>query len=198
MMAPVATCPQIWLCTHVDTARSTGIRELRGELADEGTVEDAALRAEQDDQVFPDEVDTPEGVPARQRFDKYRGLKSFRYVLPIIRHHHEKMNGTGYPDGLKGDEIPLTARILTIVGVKVRALRVTYVGELGWELHVPRAGMEKVFDALMKAGEPLGKHFRKVRLDDGQHARSARPAGSRREQPLSLPAPTRGRKPPWE
>jgi prevent-host-death family protein len=34
MMAPVATCPQIWLCTHVDTARSTGIRELRGELAD--------------------------------------------------------------------------------------------------------------------------------------------------------------------
>ncbi len=38
----------------------------------------------------------------------------------------------------------------------VRALRVNYVGELGWELHVPRAGMEKVFDALMKAGEPLG------------------------------------------
>jgi putative two-component system response regulator len=46
-----------------------------------------------------------------------RGLKSFRYVLPIIRHHHEKINGTGYPDGLKGDEIPLTARILTIVDV---------------------------------------------------------------------------------
>lgn len=36
------------------------------------------LRLEQDDQMFPDEVDTPEGIPARQRFDKYRGLKSFR------------------------------------------------------------------------------------------------------------------------
>ena len=39
-------------------------------------------------------------------------LKSFRLVLPIIRHHHEKLDGSGYPDGLKGDKIPLTARIL--------------------------------------------------------------------------------------
>src|SRR2546422_6710191 len=30
-------------------------------------------------------------------------LKSFRFVLPIIRHHHERMDGTGYPDHLKGD-----------------------------------------------------------------------------------------------
>jgi len=44
-------------------------------------------------------------------------LKSFQLVLPIIRHHHEKMNGSGYPDGLKGDQIPLTARVLQIVDV---------------------------------------------------------------------------------
>lgn len=44
-------------------------------------------------------------------------LKSFHLVLPVIRHHHEKMNGTGYPDKLKGEEIPLTARILQIVDV---------------------------------------------------------------------------------
>ena len=44
-------------------------------------------------------------------------LKSFRLVLPIIRHHHEKLDGTGYPDGLKGEAIPLTARILQIVDV---------------------------------------------------------------------------------
>jgi dimethylglycine dehydrogenase len=51
----------------------------------------------------------------------------------------------------------LTAKEIEVAGVAgVRALRVNYVGELGWELHVPRAGMEKVFDALMKAGEPLG------------------------------------------
>jgi len=44
-------------------------------------------------------------------------LKSFQLVLPIIRHHHEKRDGSGYPDGLSGDDIPLTARILQIVDV---------------------------------------------------------------------------------
>jgi putative two-component system response regulator len=44
-------------------------------------------------------------------------LRSFRMVLPIIRHHHEKLDGTGYPDGLRGDEIPLTARILQTVDI---------------------------------------------------------------------------------
>src|SRR5438552_11678375 len=44
-------------------------------------------------------------------------LKSFQMVLPIIRHHHEKMNGTGYPDCLQGEDIPITARVLQIVDV---------------------------------------------------------------------------------
>ncbi|MDH4348090.1 MAG: response regulator, partial [Gemmatimonadota bacterium] len=45
------------------------------------------------------------------------GLNAFRRVLPIIRHHHEKMDGTGYPDGLKGEEIPISARVLQIVDI---------------------------------------------------------------------------------
>lgn len=45
------------------------------------------------------------------------GLKSFQPVLPIIRHHHEKLDGTGYPDGLSGEQIPRVARIMTIVDV---------------------------------------------------------------------------------
>ena len=36
-------------------------------------------------------------------------------VVPIVRAHHEKWNGSGYPDGLKGEEIPLGARILAVV-----------------------------------------------------------------------------------
>ena len=44
-------------------------------------------------------------------------LRSFRLVLPIIRHHHEKLDGSGYPDGLKGDQIPVTARILQITDI---------------------------------------------------------------------------------
>lgn len=44
-------------------------------------------------------------------------LKSFGLVLPIIRHHHEHWNGSGYPDGLAGEAIPFTARILQVVDV---------------------------------------------------------------------------------
>jgi putative two-component system response regulator len=44
-------------------------------------------------------------------------LKSLRLVLPIIRHHHEHVDGTGYPDGLRADEIPLLPRILQVVDV---------------------------------------------------------------------------------
>jgi len=44
-------------------------------------------------------------------------LKSLRLVLPIIRHHHEHWNGTGYPDGLAGRQIPILSRILQVVDV---------------------------------------------------------------------------------
>jgi putative two-component system response regulator len=44
-------------------------------------------------------------------------LRSFRQVLPIIRHHHEKQDGSGYPDRLKGQQVPLTARILQVTDV---------------------------------------------------------------------------------
>jgi putative two-component system response regulator len=44
-------------------------------------------------------------------------LRSFRYVLPIIRHHHERFNGSGYPDGLEGEKIPVTARVLQLADV---------------------------------------------------------------------------------
>jgi putative two-component system response regulator len=44
-------------------------------------------------------------------------LKSLKLVLPIIRHHHERWDGGGYPDGLKGQEIPLTARIIQIADI---------------------------------------------------------------------------------
>jgi len=44
-------------------------------------------------------------------------LKSLRHVLPVIRHHHERMDGSGYPDGLRGRQIPLKARILQIADI---------------------------------------------------------------------------------
>ena len=44
-------------------------------------------------------------------------LRTLRPVLPIIRHHHERTDGTGYPDALAGDQIPLLARVFQIVDV---------------------------------------------------------------------------------
>jgi putative two-component system response regulator len=46
-----------------------------------------------------------------------RPLKSLRLVLPIIRHHHEHSDGSGYPDGLRKNETPLLPRILQVVDV---------------------------------------------------------------------------------
>lgn len=46
-----------------------------------------------------------------------RPLKSLRPVLPIIRYHHERWNGTGYPDGLRGEQIPLLARIVQMADI---------------------------------------------------------------------------------
>ena len=44
-------------------------------------------------------------------------LRSLKRVRPIIRYHHERLDGTGYPDGLRGNEIPLLPQIIGIVDV---------------------------------------------------------------------------------
>jgi putative two-component system response regulator len=46
-----------------------------------------------------------------------RPMKSLSMVLPIIRNHHERWDGTGYPDGLSGEQIPLLARVLQVADV---------------------------------------------------------------------------------
>jgi putative two-component system response regulator len=46
-----------------------------------------------------------------------REMRTLDGVRPIIRHHHERFDGSGYPDGLKGEEIPLGARIMAVVDV---------------------------------------------------------------------------------
>jgi putative two-component system response regulator len=44
-------------------------------------------------------------------------LRSLRRVRPIVRSHHERLDGSGYPDGLRGDAIPLLAQIIGVVDV---------------------------------------------------------------------------------
>ena len=70
-------------------------------------------------------------------------------------------------------------REIEVAGHSVRALRVTYVGELGWELHVPIAATGEVFDALMAAGAPFGvrpvgyRAIESLRLEKGYRAWSS-------------------------
>lgn len=44
-----------------------------------------------------------------------RNLRSLQAVRPIVRHHHERRDGSGYPDGLRAEEIPLLAQIISVV-----------------------------------------------------------------------------------
>lgn len=46
-----------------------------------------------------------------------KSLKSFNLIRPIVRHHHEKLDGSGYPDGLKSTEIDILTRIVAIVDI---------------------------------------------------------------------------------
>jgi sarcosine dehydrogenase len=81
----------------------------------------------------------------------------------------EDVSNTALPFG--------SARILTIAGVKVRAFRVTYVGELGWELHCPINQLGDVYDALMVADpalRPVGyRALESLRLEKGYRAWSS-------------------------
>lgn len=46
-----------------------------------------------------------------------RPMKSLEGVIPLIRHHHERLDGSGYPDGLRGAEITVEVRILTVCDI---------------------------------------------------------------------------------
>jgi len=44
-------------------------------------------------------------------------MKTMRQILPIVYHHHERLDGSGYPDGIYGSDIPMTVRIVTIADI---------------------------------------------------------------------------------
>ena len=64
--------------------------------------------------LSPDEYELVKRHPAMGA-DMLASVESGRPLAPILRHHHENWDGTGYPDGLCGDAIPLGARILAVV-----------------------------------------------------------------------------------
>lgn len=74
---------------------------------------------------IPDEILKKRGGLSQEEFDiiKKQHMESLKILepleflkpaMPIIAHHHERYDGTGYPDGLKGEEIPIGARIIAV------------------------------------------------------------------------------------
>ncbi len=68
------------------------------------------------DKLKLDEAEIMQRHPAIG-YEILKPLRTFQNVLPIVRWHHERPNGKGYPDGLKGDQIPLLARIAAVADV---------------------------------------------------------------------------------
>lgn len=103
-------------------AGELGIRDERQVKA----IEAAALLHDTGKLVVPEHILNKPGRLTPGEFDKMKLHASagaeilsaihFPYpVVPIVRHHHENWDGTGYPDGLKGTDIPIGARILQVV-----------------------------------------------------------------------------------
>src|SRR5262249_41381810 len=106
----------------IGLAREVGVRD--GKLLK--AIEAAALLHDMGKLAVPEYILNKPGQLTESEFDKMKLHASvgadilsaidFPYpVVPIVRHHHENWEGTGYPAGLKGTEIPIGARILSVV-----------------------------------------------------------------------------------
>jgi HD-GYP domain-containing protein (c-di-GMP phosphodiesterase class II) len=75
-------------------------------------------------------------------------VEGLHHVAPLIRHHHEKFDGTGYPKGLKGEEIPLGSRIISVADA--------FEAMVADRIYRPSLGLAKALEEI-KTGR--GSHF---------------------------------------
>ncbi len=78
-----------------------------------------------------------------------KNMKELSYILPGVKYHHEKWDGTGIPEGLKGDDIPVSARIIAVANQLDHLLN--WGGELGGGLPIK--------DALLAIKDMAGTEF---------------------------------------
>ena len=114
----------------------------------------------------------PPGAKA-QLFD----ITSSTCVLTLMGPHSRKILSLVTRAGLSNKHFPFASmRTISIAGCTVNALRITYVGELGWELHLPVEYAQTVYDALMEAGREHGlinagyRAIESCRLEKGYRA----------------------------
>jgi putative nucleotidyltransferase with HDIG domain len=104
----------------VTIAREMGLKEndieitrTTGLLHDIGKMGTYDVILDKPDKLTDEEFELVKKHPAKGE-EILKPIKGLEDILPIIRSHHEKIDGTGYPDGLKGDKIPLIAKIICV------------------------------------------------------------------------------------
>jgi len=104
-------------------------------------------------------------------------VTSARAVLALMGPRARDILAACSADDVSNAAFPfMTAREIRFAGAPVTAIRVTYVGELGWELHIPTEFAVAVYDRLMEAGAPFGlanagyRAIESLRLEKGYRA----------------------------
>ena len=104
-------------------------------------------------------------------------VTSARSVLGLMGPRARDILASCCADDMSNEAFPfMTAREIRLAGAPVMAIRVTYVGELGWELHIPTEFAVSVYERLMEAGAPFGlanagyRAIESLRLEKGYRA----------------------------
>ena len=105
-------------------------------------------------------------------------LEILSRAIPVIRHHHERPDGTGYPDGLEGEEIPLAARIVAAVDAYDVMLRRPYRPERYGSKSSPA-------EALQELRREAGRQF-DVRVVEAMERLLGNPKASSSDSPRTL------------
>ena len=117
-------------------------------------VDDAILRKPgrfTDEEFEKMKIHAPEGARVLHSILEDTDDTSFKLLAENVAHyHHERMDGSGYPDGLTGDEIPMEARIMAIADV--------YDALVSKRVYKERMSFEQADTIMM---ESMGKHFDK-------------------------------------
>lgn len=108
-------------------------------------------------------------------------VEGLHHVAPLIRHHHEKWDGTGYPSGLKGEEIPLGSRIISVADA--------FEAMVADRIYRPSLGLAKAMEEIKAS---TGTHFDPkvvdVFVDMIEHDSVHLPLPTREEGQKPLPA----------
>jgi putative nucleotidyltransferase with HDIG domain len=180
----------------VELAKRLGVRDERQLQA----IETAALLHDMGKLAIPEHILNKPGKLTTAEFDKMKRhadigadlLSSVKFpypVVPIVRHHHENWNGKGYPSGIAGTDIPLGARILSVVDcfdalTSDRPYRPRLSADDAFEILKQRRGNmydPLVVDAFIEAYEELAP----LATEAGLQARSLIGAGTFASEPDS-------------